>query len=422
MTSPGPNSTATPGNHVTPLDGGTLHRVVAVLCFTEIVSWGVLFYAFPVLATTIASVEDWPLTHLMAAFTLAQLVAAAAGVWVGHRIDRYGPHKVMTAGSALGVVAVAALASAPIMLWFFAAFAAVGLAMSATLYAPAFTAVTHWAGPVHRVRALTAITLVAGLASTVFAPVTALLLTQVSWRATYLVLAVVLVTTVLAHWWGLRQPWQPGRHPEAGDADPAASVERTVAESPWRLLRDPAYATLLLAFTLAGFCIYAVVVNLIPMLTGNGLTTQQAAIALGVGGAGQVAGRLFYGPVLTRLRVRTRTIGVLGAASLTTFALAFTAGSMVTACLAAFAAGTARGVFTLLQATAVPDRWGTHAYGARSSVLTGSLMAASAFAPWLGTLLASAVGGYTGAFIFLAVGAALSMPLIRPTPERASDT
>ena len=413
---------ATAATQVATLDAGPLRKVVAVLCFTEVVSWGVLFYAFPVLVFTIATVEDWPLTNLMAAFTLAQVVGAAAGVWVGHRIDRYGPRAVMTGGSALGVLSVIALATAPDQPAFFGAFVLVGLAMSATLYAPAFTAITHWAGPGRRVRALTAVTLVAGFAATVFAPLAALLLHHMSWRNTYLVLALVLATTGWAHWRGLSEPWE--HHDNSSTADdnltgsgePDRPAPEPTVNQTWSLVREPAYVTLVLAFTLGGFCVYAVVVNLIPMLTSGHLTTQQAAIALGVGGAGQVAGRFFYGPVLTRLPVRARTVTVLGAASVTTLALAYSSGSMLVACVAAFAAGTARGVFTLLQATAVPDRWGTVAYGARSSVLSGSVMAAAAFAPWLGALLAARVDGYTGAFVLLAAGAALSMLLVPRTP------
>jgi hypothetical protein len=49
------------------LPSPTLRRVTLVLCLTQIVSWGVLFYAFPVLAPTIAETEGWSLTSLMAA-------------------------------------------------------------------------------------------------------------------------------------------------------------------------------------------------------------------------------------------------------------------------------------------------------------------------------------------------------------------
>jgi hypothetical protein len=37
------------------LPGSGLRRVLVVLCVTEITSWGVLYYAFPMLAPTISS-------------------------------------------------------------------------------------------------------------------------------------------------------------------------------------------------------------------------------------------------------------------------------------------------------------------------------------------------------------------------------
>jgi hypothetical protein len=55
----------------------------------------------------------------------------------------------------------------------------------------AFAALTRWYGP-RRVPALTTLSLVAGLASTVFAPLTALLTIHLGWRLTDVVLAAVL--------------------------------------------------------------------------------------------------------------------------------------------------------------------------------------------------------------------------------------
>ncbi len=43
--------------------------------------------------------EGWPLTTLVAVFTLAQVVGAATGVWVGRHIDAVGPRLVMSGGS-----------------------------------------------------------------------------------------------------------------------------------------------------------------------------------------------------------------------------------------------------------------------------------------------------------------------------------
>jgi MFS family permease len=389
----------------TGLPAGQLRGVVAVLCVTEVVSWGVLFYAFPVLSTTIRDNEGWSLTWLVACFTAAQLVAAAVGLWVGRRIDSHGPRGVMTAGSCLGVVAVLVIAAAPNLVGFLLGWLVAGVAMSGTLYAPAFAAITGWAGD-QRVKALTALTLVAGLSSTVFAPLTALLVDHLSWRATYACLAVVLVSTIPLHWFGLRAPWTSlAGHPDgAGLHDPARR----------RVVHQPEFVLLVAAMTLGGFCVYAVVVNLVPLLSQHGLSTTEAAVALGVGGAGQVAGRLFYGPVLTRYSARVRTVGTLVAASLTTLALASVHHPVVVVCALSFAAGMARGIFTLIQATAVSDRWGTQDFGARNGILSGAVMAAAAFAPWIGTLLASGLGGYSAAFVVLAIGCLCATALVRP--------
>jgi MFS family permease len=382
-----------------------LRRVVAVLCLTEITSWGVLFYAFPVLSTTIRDSEGWSLTWLVACFTAAQLVAAAVGLWVGRRIDTHGPRGVMTVGSCIGVLAVLLIAAAPNLVGFLLGWLVAGVAMSGTLYAPAFAAVTGWAGD-QRVKALTVVTLVAGLASTVFAPTTALLVDHLSWRATYVCLTVVLAGAIPLHWFGLRAPWTPlaGHHTGSGLHDPARR----------RVVHQAEFVLLVAAMTLGGFCVYAVVVNLVPLLSQHGLSTTEAAVALGVGGAGQVAGRLFYGPVLTRYSTRVRTVATLAGASVTTLALALVHHPVVVVCALSFAAGTARGIFTLIQATAVSDRWGTQDFGARNGILSGAVMAAAAFAPWIGTLLASALGGYAAAFVVLAIGCLCATALVRP--------
>nr|QEO74083.1 Major facilitator superfamily MFS 1 [uncultured bacterium] len=84
--------------------------------------------------------------------------------------------------------------------------------MAGVLYQPAFAALTRWAGP-RRVAALTTVTLIAGLASTVFALLTATLVSHMDWRTVYLVLAGVLaVVTIPLHLWGLRLPWPAAKH------------------------------------------------------------------------------------------------------------------------------------------------------------------------------------------------------------------
>jgi hypothetical protein len=82
-----------------------------------------------------------------------------------------------------------------------------------------------------------------------------------------------------------------------------------------------------------------------------------AWLVVGVGGAGQVVGRLGYATLTRRTSVRARTALILLAMAATTALLGLltTIPLLITA---AILAGMARGVFTLLQATAVTDRWG----------------------------------------------------------------
>jgi MFS family permease len=384
--------------------------VVAVLCATEIISWGTLFYALPVLASTIHADEGWALSHVIAALTIAQLVAAVAGVWVGRRMDLHGPRRLMTAGSVVGVLALVWVSAAPGLGWFYAAWVLAGVSMSATLYAPAFAAVTGWSGtdPVARVRSLTAVTLVAGFSSTIFAPLTAVLLEQAGWRNTYLVLAGILVVTVPAHWLGLSAPWTPLSHRRLRDERLPGG---TSASTPLRL----DFLLLTVALTLSGFCVYGSIVNLVPLLTENGLSTSGAAVALGIGGAGQVAGRLLYAPLLTRLGTRARTLVTLATVAATTAALALVHDPLALVVVLSFVAGGARGIFTLIQATAVSDRWGIGSFGLRNGIMSGSIMTASAVAPWLGAALAAALHSYAGAFLCLAAATLVAMVFVRPT-------
>ena len=362
------------------LDDAGLRRVVWVLSLTEITSWGVLYYAFPVLLSSIVTDTGWSTTALTGAFSLSLVVAGGVGIFVGRHIDRRGPRLVMTAGSALAVVSVIVVATARTYPVFLTGWLLIGVAMAGVLYAPAFAALTHWAGS-RRVVALTTLTLVAGLASTVFAPLTAAINSIVDWRETYLVLVVLLAAITLpAHWYGLRQPW--GHGIGSTTRQPSTGGSRVASTRPFILLA--------VAFATAAFTLYAVLINLVPLFIERGFTTSEAAIALGLGGAGQVAGRLGYARFAAQTAVVPRTVIVLAAVGASTAMLAVLV-------------GVARGIDTLLQATAISDRWGVHGFGRLNGLLTAPVMVSAAVAPFAGAALAEVAGGQANAFLLLAL-------------------
>jgi MFS family permease len=368
--------------------------VLWTLCLTEIVSWGVLYYAFAVLGHTIAKDTGWSLARLTALFSAALIVSGAVGVYAGRIIHRHGPRWVMTIGSVLATLALIIIATAPSLPVFAAGWLVAGVAMAGVLYAPAFAAVTVWFGP-DRVRALTAITLVAGLASTVFAPLAAALVDHVSWRDTYLVLAVVLaVLTIAPHAIFLRPAWPA---PPADDADSAQGARGPHPRGFWSLT---------IAYTAMSICAYAAIINLVPLLRERGYSPTEAAWALGLGGVGQVIGRLGYARLADRVDLIPRTVAIFGLSALCTAVLAVTPGPYVVIVAASFIAGYTRGLATLLGATAISDRWGVANYARLNGVFSGPLMAAAAIAPFLGAGLALLPGGFPFAFgVLAAIGA-----------------
>lgn len=386
-----------------------LRWVLITLCITEITSWGVLYYAFTVLSASISADTGWSAAAVTGAFSAGLVTSALMGIVVGRWLDRHGPRWIMTFGSVLGVAAVLGVVAAPNYVWFVAAWILAGVAMSGVFYAPAFAALTRYFAP-DAVRALTVLTLVAGLSSTVFAPLTAALESHFSWRQTYLILAAMLgVITIPAHLFGLRRSWPP--------------VERHHAvEAPTRTARSAPFIALTVAFALAALASYAVIVNLVPLMVQRGFSTNAAAIALGLGGAGQVLGRLGYQAIARRMSVVPRTVLIMAAVAVTTALLGVFA-SLAALIGVAMVAGMARGIMTLLQATAVTDRWGATHYGHLSGVLLAPIMISTALGPFVGAALAGLLDGYDAMFLVLGVVAAIAAVLaaatgVRPAPSR----
>ncbi|GLZ50672.1 putative transporter, MFS family protein [Actinomycetospora sp. NBRC 106378] len=369
------------------------------LCVTEITSWGALYYAFPVLLGPITADTGWSSTATVGAFSLGAIVSALAGIVVGRSIDRFGPRRVMTTGSVLGTLGLVGVALAPGLGWFYLAWAVAGVGQAATFYPPAFAAITGWYGD-GRLRPLTSLTLVAGFASTVFAPVTAALVGILSWRDSYLVLALVLaVVTIPLHAVFLRVPWTP-----TAVAAPGSSPDDT----PRTLVRSPRFLGLAAVLALAGFGLYAATINLVGLLVARGASLDLAAVGLGLIGAGQVGGRLLYAPLARRSTPGVRVAVVAGVGGALVVLVGVLPGPVGAVIAVAVLAGACRGMHTLLQASVVSDRWGTASFGRVNGIFTAPTTVAVALAPAGGVLVAELVGGFPAGYVVLGALALVS--------------
>lgn len=381
-----------------PRQGGRL----AALSVGQVISWGILFYALIVASPAIAEDTGWPVALVTLSFSCGLVASAAAGVFVGRWLDMRGPRLIMTLGSIIGPSGLIVVVLAPNLAVFTIGWVIAGAAQSAVLYQAAFTVIARRYGARRR-SAMTILTLAGGLASTVFAPIVAGLLTITDWRTTFLLLAgILLITTVPLHWFSLERTWDPVIH----DSDEQPHTVNSV-------IRTRRFWMLELSMLALAAALFSVTLALIPLFTEKGMSYELAAWALGLLGAGQVIGRLLYvaTPHTAAPWIPLAATAGLSAAFLALLALV--PGPPWVLISIGVAAGAVRGAQTLVQGSAVADRWGTRNYGSINGVFAAPITLVGAFGPALGPLLAVATGSYSAMALIAVALAALSLAFAR---------
>ena len=273
--------------------------IVAALSVTETVTWGIVYYGFPVFLRPMEAELGASRVAVTAAFSIGLGVSALAGIPVGRWIDAHGPRGIMTLGSCLACVLTFAWAHVQSVAALYAVWFGLGLAMAATLYEPAFAAVVSWFRQ-GRERALLTVTLVAGLASTIFMPIEAWLLERLGWRAALMTLAVVLaVITIPIHALLLRRG--TAAHATATSSGAGAPSSMTLGEA----ARTLVFWVLFVAFFVGNFATASITTHLIPYLVEHGYSAAVAAAVIGWTGAMQLPGRMLFVPISARLGART---------------------------------------------------------------------------------------------------------------------
>ena len=149
----------------------TLARAVWSLGVAQCVFWGVLYYGFSVLLLPLEGALHAGRAEVAGAYSLGLLAMALVAPGVGRRIDRDRGRSVMRRGLALAVCGLVLLAGVRSLAMLYFAWAVLGVAMGAVLYEPAFGLVNRAVSDeAVRLRALSAVTVVGGLASTLFLP------------------------------------------------------------------------------------------------------------------------------------------------------------------------------------------------------------------------------------------------------------
>jgi len=379
--------------------GVDLRRVVIALGLAQIVSWGTLFYSIAVLGPPMAHALGVGDVMLYGSFTGALFVSGLVSPWVGRRIDRRGGRGVLAGGSLLGALACAILALAGNGITMLAGWLLAGVAMGACLYDPAFATLFRVSGASYR-RMVTALTLFGGFASTVFWPLTQLLIQRQGWQQALLVLgAVNLVVCAPLHGWVL--PMAPARNVPTKAQPPAEPSARML---------DATFFGLCAAFTGNALVFSAMSVHLIPLLQGKGLSASQAAWVAAMIGPMQVAGRVIEYTLLSRWspsRVGTLAMWLLPMAL---GLLALVAPNLRVMGVFALLYGMGNGVMTIVRGATPAELYGRERYGAINGAMATPVLIAKAAGPIFASLVLSATASPLRLLLCLAaIGAASSV-------------
>ena len=345
-------------------------RIIPALGIAQIISWGSLYYSIAVLASPIQASLGISQTWLFGAFTIGLLVSGAASPMAGRLVDERGGRSVLTAGSLVGACAFLTLALAQNSATFVFGWALGGVAMAATLYDPAF-ATLHQLSREHYRRSVTALTLIAGFASTVFWPLTNWLETTVGWRATFGTYAVLhLVVCLPLHWFAI----------------PCAKslIQSKTAESPAgneKSSQCTSYYWLATAFSIAIFVIAVIFAHLIGMLKARGLSAGDAILVGSLIGPTQVIARVVEFGLARHARATRVGIVAFGMFAVAILVLAFAGQNLWWAVVFAILFGASNGVMTIVRGTAPAELFGQQQLGTLLGRLARPAFVAKAIAP-----------------------------------------
>jgi MFS family permease len=392
--------------------------IAVTLALTETISWGIIYYAFSVFLTPMQAELGWTRSELTGGFSLALLVTGAMAFPVGAWLDRHGPRLLMTIGSVAASLLVIAWSQVTDRTTFYLIWIGLGASAATVLYEPAFAVIAQWFKQ-RRGTALAIVTFAAGLASTIFLPLSDALLRAFGWRTAVLLLGLFLaVMTIPLHALMLR------RHPHQLGLLPDGAVRQLTEKALPR--RDISFRNavgnrifwlLTLSFGLAALAAAAIRVHFIPFLIGSGIESSTAAFATGAIGIMQVTGRVIFAPLERRW---SSTLIVIGIFALQSAAMAILlvgqAPSMLVLFIIIF--GASQGAATLARPSILAELYGSAHYGRISSVMTIFLTLAGTSAPLGASLIFDTAGSYQPV-LWIIVGLALLSAITAFLAKRA---
>jgi MFS family permease len=350
--------------------------IILALGTTQTLAWASSYYLPAVLADPIGRDLGISANWVFAAFSASLVISALLGPRIGRQIDLVGGRSVLSISNLTLAAGLALLGCTTSIAVLIAAWLLLGIGMGAGLYDAAFGALGRIYGDAAR-RSITGITLLAGFASTVGWPLTALGLESIGWRNTCFAWAAAHILIGLPINWLMLPPVAGAKAAVANAVKPHIPVDRTMA-------------LLAFAFAAAWSVTGAMAAHFPRILEAAGATSVQAIAAGALIGPAQVAARIVeasllsrYHPLVsTRLACLSHPIGAI---------IVALAGGGAAGAFAIFH-GAGNGILTIARGTLPLAIFGPQNYAYRLGIIGAPARMAQAGAPLAFGLLIDAMG------------------------------
>jgi MFS family permease len=267
--------------------------------------------AFPLISAAVAKAYGWSQDDVAKGASAALWLQAIGYPAAGFLIDRFGSRKVAGASILLFALSLAALAGASGGYGrYLSACAAIGLLAAGTNMVGYARAISHWFDA-RRGLALGLAAAFQALGAIGLPIMTEKLILTAHWQTAALAIAAfeALVCLPLVLWLVEDQP-------EGARAEAAPASRRD-------LRLDATFVKLSIAFAVMGFTFYAIVSNIVFILTHAGLESSEIARVQAVSGLSLIVGRVGFGQLLDRWSAPAVGLATLAASAAFCFGLAF---------------------------------------------------------------------------------------------------
>lgn len=375
-------------------------RAVWALALGQMLGYACFFYIFAALILYWERGLPWPHWVLAAGPMVAVAVSAVLAPQLGRRVDHGQAVALLTAGPLVGAGALVVLAVWVSPVGYLLAWAGLGAAQAMCLYDVCFGLLVRRHGAGARA-AITKVTLVAGLASTLSFPAGAAMAERFGWQvAVWVGVFAVLALMLPLQAWGARV---------VARAVPEEVAGRARVVVPWRgIVTERAFLRLALVFSLVNLNHWMLMNYLRPLFDQMGLVAGIAVAAAATVGPSQVAGRLVLAGAGARMGSGFAlwvTIAVFVAAPVF---LWFSGSWHALAFVFAALQGAGMGIITILRPVLVAERLGQERYGATAGLMAIPGLASMALSAPLGAGLLA----YGGPQLVIAVAFVIALAAV----------